>query len=825
MNARKNQITENFPDTYEWVFDETTSKPWPSFNEWLKQGSGVYWIQGKAGSGKSTLMKFIIQNARTKEALEAESTLKDTVFLSFYFWLSGTPLQRNSHGLLSSLLHQLLEDHLSLTMQLLEKDVRLQRKVHVQDWAVQELSLLFQNVVRQQAESRTLCIFLDGLDEYERKADFRQLMDLIRDLSREKNVKICVSSRSEQHIRRELDKARFLRLQDLTEADIQKFVSSELEKACQHGGISVDVPAQEELVSLIVEKADGVFLWVRVALHDVLRGLTKHDTFDELLRRVDRLPADIEKLYEDMLQRLGEEWELCRQEAALYFKICILMDRFHFPAFQRSLLAYSVLSGRESLQDLSSSPRPDVDLHELLRQLERTDARITACCAGMLEIKGDEGNTKYEEVDEPSRQDTSNILQRVKLYSRRKVHISHRTVRDFLLEKPAGREILKCSPEVDSAIYYSIIDATIMALRERILSKLNGSQLTSLLWHIRAGRKLEPIVTSTRIYELLRSIEDTIRIIWAPPCKSSDEKGPQWEFDLFRENKAYGVDFMGRTLEYELPELFEHGFGRMLRKELHTGKTLNANYKNYLLLCASQWPAKNFEVLESLLKAGADPNATFYLPVSRPTKITPWITYCDSVSMRGHQHVSVSFLASGVNFLASGANLRELAVMVHGITGAYCRPSYFWGGVDHDDALIVTEHNARYLFQYSLDGAEDQHRLLLQHPSVIEVPSHQRVLLIRPKDEKQCARVVSAEDSASLLAMLKDTGIDKRKPAYPEARNRIIDKIQEYYDRLEKVDGYKFLEQLGYYKDPKDPAVPQGPFKRFEYLPDEPDAA
>jgi hypothetical protein len=76
-----------------------------------------------------------------------------------------------------------------------------------------------------------------------------------------------------------------------------------------------------------------------------------------------------------------------------------------------------------------------------------------------------------------------------------------------------------------------------------------------------------------------------------------------------------------------LPEYFEHELGRILHRELHTGKTLNANYKNYLLLCASSRPHGVFGVLESLLKAGADPNATFYLPVRSPVKISPWIHF------------------------------------------------------------------------------------------------------------------------------------------------------------------------------------------------------
>jgi NACHT domain len=824
MNARRNQVDESFPDTYNWVFDDNTGKLWPSFNNWLRQGSDVYWIQGKAGSGKSTLMKFIIKDKRTKEALEVGTTLKDPVLLSFFFWLSGTPLQRNLHGLLSSLLYQLLEDHAPLTMQLLEKDLGLQRKAHVQDWAVQELSLLFRTVVRQQAESRRLCIFLDGLDEYDRKADFHQLMDLIRDLSMERNVKVCVSSRPEPRIRHELDRLGFLRLQDLTKADIGEYVSSELEKACHRGRVSVDVPARGELVHLIVEKADGVFLWVRIALKNIFEGLSKHDTFDQLLRRVSRLPADIERLYEDMLQRLGEDWELCRQEAALYFKICLLANKLRYCQGANSLLVYSDLSARNSLQDLILPPRPDIDLYELLRQLERTDRRITACCAGMLEINGDvehgdnEEHSGDEEADKPSRQHTSDILQRVRRYAQRRVSILHRTVLDFLLEKPAGQEVLKCCLESESAIFCGLMNAQLMAFEAKTSPDLNGYLVQYLLFHVKLSRKFEPTLSGLRVYELLQRIEQTCSMVWTSCHKSTDGISYQWEF--FGSAWIMNIDFMGCTLHCGLHEYFEHGLGKIIGKKRHTGKTLSANYKNYLLLCASTPPVENCEVLESLLEVGADPNATFFVRLDFPTKVTPWLFYSwviGTIQWPGR-------MRTFERFLASGADLRDLAVIYHSNYSSSVRKSIYWKDLVMVPG-VVTEENAICLLRYHLDEADEQDSLLLQHPSLVGEPCHQRVLLVRIEGEKRAAKVVSAEDSASLLAMLNDTYKNRMEHSSPEKCKRLADMIKEYYDRLEKVDAREFLTELGYCKDPKDPAVLQGPIERFEELPDEPDAA
>ena len=62
MHARYMNITKayrNVIDSHRATFDWIFSEDGPGFAQWLKDGKGVYWIYGKAGSGKSTLMKFI----------------------------------------------------------------------------------------------------------------------------------------------------------------------------------------------------------------------------------------------------------------------------------------------------------------------------------------------------------------------------------------------------------------------------------------------------------------------------------------------------------------------------------------------------------------------------------------------------------------------------------------------------------------------------------------------------------------------------------------------------------------------------------------------
>lgn len=58
ITARYSQVAQAHADTFEWVFNSPTSRnhAWSDFKEWLQNGNEIYWINGKAGSGKLLLL-------------------------------------------------------------------------------------------------------------------------------------------------------------------------------------------------------------------------------------------------------------------------------------------------------------------------------------------------------------------------------------------------------------------------------------------------------------------------------------------------------------------------------------------------------------------------------------------------------------------------------------------------------------------------------------------------------------------------------------------------------------------------------------------------
>jgi ABC-type ATPase involved in cell division len=72
LSDRLESVELAYHQTFESIYEKShvSLKPWSNFVEWLRFGNGIYWINGKAGSGKSTLMRYIYENQRTSEELQ-----------------------------------------------------------------------------------------------------------------------------------------------------------------------------------------------------------------------------------------------------------------------------------------------------------------------------------------------------------------------------------------------------------------------------------------------------------------------------------------------------------------------------------------------------------------------------------------------------------------------------------------------------------------------------------------------------------------------------------------------------------------------------------
>lgn len=446
---RQENIHEAHEKTFQWIYEpDKTTQWWDNFVYWLQNGQHTYWIHGKAGSGKSTLMNYIYQDDRTAASLKAWSGSKELLMPGFFFWNAGQALEKSSEGLLRSLIYQLLKKFPSLTP---SSQIILPSEPGQTDpcsyepiaaWTERRLQATFESVLRRAQELCRICIFIDGLDEFIGDQDI--LIGLIAKVQTA-DVKVCLSSRPYRSYSVAFGLSDKLQLQDLTKSDIEKYVSDKLHPFAK----AESARNIKDLLDNIVYKAEGVFLWVELVVKDLIKGLKNDDTLEQLQERVVSMPSDIEHLYGHMLSQIDKVY---RTQAAELF-------RMGLSDLTGSLFTLALaIFGR-------FNKRSDIGLSDTIFDCEEAKNKIPIICAGLLEVRWPvpgklcQWIRSYRQRMEGGRfrgGDTSlsfnfvygesSELAEVKFIQRNaQVDFIHRTARDYLEQSKQGNQFLEAN--------------------------------------------------------------------------------------------------------------------------------------------------------------------------------------------------------------------------------------------------------------------------------------------------------------------------------------------------------------------------------------------
>ncbi|PNP59000.1 hypothetical protein THARTR1_01248 [Trichoderma harzianum] len=308
-SLRERKIPKAHARTFDWIFRKNVAKENTSlsFVDWLQNRNGIFWIRGKAGSGKSTLMKFLPEHQETKRHLRSWAGNQTLIVARFFFWYAGLPLQKSQEGLLRSLLFEILRQCPSLIPRVLA--IRSQFRDDYDDddsWTPEELLSVCRGILGGASDSR-FCFFIDGLDEYEESGMTpTDLIKTIKSLGDSPNIKLCVSSRPWSAFVDEFGQhpESLLKLEDLTQGDIRRYVVDKFGESQQFIQAKEGYLAELDLVESVCRKAAGVFLWVYLVVRDLLHGLTNGDSVSLLRQRLEGFPEDLEDYFQHMIDTI-----------------------------------------------------------------------------------------------------------------------------------------------------------------------------------------------------------------------------------------------------------------------------------------------------------------------------------------------------------------------------------------------------------------------------------------------------------------------------------------------------------------------------------------
>jgi hypothetical protein len=402
MHSRFDNTNEAHFKTFRWIFedqpqdDDGDHPNRVSFIDWLGGGDGIFHIAGKLGSGKSTLIKFLCEHHRTIELLNKwAGKNKKLVFGQFFFWRAGVENQKSLSGLRRSILYDILEECSDLIPSVLpqqwERMISPNKpaptKLHLSKKEILEaFEQLIQN--EQLYKNHRFCFFIDGLDEYEESCeeDYKDMADQLVNWTKAApaDVKLCVSSRDYEVFRKVFGEDKRLRLQDLTRKDIGDFVRERLKGIEISKKDEMSIANNESLVEEIIDRADGIFLWVALVLKSLREGSHYDNRFSSLLKRVKDMPQGMEPLFQHLLDSINPS-----DHRSAYRTLAIVLK---LRESDMSLFRYTFLEDYENDADFamdSDFKDSDAGQAEISSRMQWAPRRLNGQCKGLLEARSD----------------------------------------------------------------------------------------------------------------------------------------------------------------------------------------------------------------------------------------------------------------------------------------------------------------------------------------------------------------------------------------------------------------------------------------------------
>ncbi|KAK6502808.1 SH3 and multiple ankyrin repeat domains protein 2 [Arthrobotrys musiformis] len=296
MNNREISVESACTNTFKWVLDSMQYKDWKSSR------GGKLLIRGKAGCGKSTLMKLLCSREKDMRT--------DSIACGFFFNNRGAPFERAAEAMLRTIIHEIVFQHPASFKDLetffFERKLREAAQSTRVDWTKEQLEQMFKTLTSL-PHIKGL-IFIDALDEGEgflpsKMFEFLEA-NLANSNSSHGDLSICLSSRPSNFINRRAAWTT-IDLGSENSNDIEIYTTQQLQETAEACSYSDMVP---DLCETILRKADGVFLWAKIVVERLQKAMNLQESEDEIWETLEDAPEDLYELFVTCLRRVDKKF-------------------------------------------------------------------------------------------------------------------------------------------------------------------------------------------------------------------------------------------------------------------------------------------------------------------------------------------------------------------------------------------------------------------------------------------------------------------------------------------------------------------------------------
>jgi hypothetical protein len=417
ISWRYEEVPCAYQETFRWIFEEPTqNQRWDDFTSFLSmETTRPYLISGKAGSGKSTLMKYIVEHTTTRQYLAdwAATGGYKLAIANFFFWNLGTQLQKSTVGLLRALLKSVLQSHPEL-VPVVFPDIYYDQRVSAGEPTFVEVKRAWNLLASNASNFLKIAIFIDGLDEFE--GDHKDLSEFLKTLA-SPMVKIVISSRPINACLTVFRDSPSLRLQELTAKDMVVYVQGNLASHDIMVKLTKRHPKDtKEIVAEITEKAAGVFIWVKLVVKLLVDGLEDGDDMEELRMKLKSLPSDLRDIYRRMFSKIKKDYQVQAAE------IFLLLQAWQSITPTETFSPVTLYCALRPLQECLDLHVESFDPETIAWCSQQVAARVRSRCCGLVFV--------YISEDED-----------IEVEAHSSVTYMHRTVAEFLVSDDVTAEL------------------------------------------------------------------------------------------------------------------------------------------------------------------------------------------------------------------------------------------------------------------------------------------------------------------------------------------------------------------------------------------------